>query len=258
VPLEGRELGRVHMTRKYKNPPIIEAVCEFQIAPTVPWDLTIHGLIYEKIQKEFPHKEQRLIQNIELAQTPEGINQRVITSERSIFFTEDKRICVQIGSHLLVINCLRPYPTWQGYSPSIHHAFNTLLELIEFKELEKISLRAVNRIDIPDSSFDISHYFEFRPFMGPNLPTQIANFIIGCSIVYADERDTCKIQLMNAVPQSPDSSAFILDFDYFLAKPRSIASSQALEWVDDAHLRVDDLFEGCITDTLRELFVEDN
>ena len=245
------------MTRKYSNPPIIEAVCEFLIAPDIPWDLTIHGLIYEKIQKEFPHKEQRLVQSIELAQTPEGINQRVITSERSMFFTEDKRICVQVGSHLLVINCLRPYPTWEGFSPFIHRAFNTLLSLIDVKELEKISLRAVNRIDIPASSFELSDYFEFRPFLGSNLPKQILNFIMGCSIAYADARDTCKIQLLNAVPQSADSSAFILDFDYFLAKRRSVSSSQALEWVEDAHLRVDDLFEGCITDTMRKIFVED-
>ena len=33
---------------KYKKPPIVEALCEFQFISDRPLDLTLHGLIYEK------------------------------------------------------------------------------------------------------------------------------------------------------------------------------------------------------------------
>ena len=66
------------MPKKYRNPPLIEAVIEFRIMPDSPWDLTIHGLIYEKIKKTFPHKEQRLIQEVDINQGPKGIEQEYV------------------------------------------------------------------------------------------------------------------------------------------------------------------------------------
>ncbi|MGQ0654564.1 MAG: TIGR04255 family protein [Betaproteobacteria bacterium] len=46
------------MPKKYKNPPIIEAICEFRFSETSPWDLTIPGLIYELVKDKFPKRVQ--------------------------------------------------------------------------------------------------------------------------------------------------------------------------------------------------------
>ena len=42
------------MSRRYKNSPIIEAICEFQFEENSEWDLTIPGLVYDRVQNEFP------------------------------------------------------------------------------------------------------------------------------------------------------------------------------------------------------------
>jgi len=244
------------VTRKYRNPPIIEAICEFRLPYTVLWDLTIHGLMFEKIQKEFPNKTQQLIQNIEVTQTPQGLQQQIVTSEQSIFSTPDKKILVQTGPHILAINCLEPYPTWERFKPQIEHAFMALTSILEVKELERISLRTVNRIVIPQSPIILSDYFEFRPFLGEHLPRQPISFVQACSFDFYDERDICQIQLTNVVPNTAESVAFILDFNYSLAKPRSISAVDALEWVDTAHFKLNEMFEGCITDRLRSIFDE--
>ena len=89
------------MSRKYPNPPIIQAVCEFHLTPDSKWDLTIPGSIYEKVSKEFPNKEQRLIQEVDTTQNPQGIQQQVRTSERVLFLTDDRKTFIQIGPHLL-------------------------------------------------------------------------------------------------------------------------------------------------------------
>lgn len=39
-----------------KNPPLVEAVCEFQFVPESKWDWTIPGLLFEKIGKEFSER----------------------------------------------------------------------------------------------------------------------------------------------------------------------------------------------------------
>jgi uncharacterized protein (TIGR04255 family) len=48
----------------------------------------------------------------------------------------------------------------------------------------------------------------------------------------------------------------MLDIDYFLANPRAVDISDALSWVEEAHGRVEEVFEGCITDRLRAMFEE--
>src|SRR2546425_12443479 len=76
------------MGRQYLNPPLVEAVCEFRFLPDTQWDLTIPGLMYEKIQDRFPHKEQRLVSDIEISQEGKEIKQQVRTSERMWFLVE--------------------------------------------------------------------------------------------------------------------------------------------------------------------------
>jgi len=244
------------MSKRYANPPIIEAVCEFRLTPDSKWDLTIPGLIYEKVSKEFPNKEQRLIQEVEITQSPQGIQQQIQTNERILFLTDDRKTFIQVGPHLLAINCLKPYPTWDGFKPRIENAFSALTDTVDVKGLQRIGLRYINRIEIPGQSVNLDDYFEFRPFLGQNLPQNVANFIVGCLLPFFDERDACRIRLTNAVPEKPESTAFLLDLDYFLAQPRAVSANQALEWVESAHQQVEEIFEGCITECLRKVFQE--
>jgi uncharacterized protein (TIGR04255 family) len=246
-----------HMPNKYRNPPLIEAVIEFRIMPDSPWDLTIHGLIYEKIKKTFPHKEQRFIQEVDINQGPKGIEQQVRVSERSFFFTNDKRMFVQVGPHLLAINCLKPYPTWSEFKPRIEEAFNALINSIDVKGLARIGYRAINRIEVPISPINLDDFFEFRPFLGTRLPQNMRSFMIGCVLPFFKERDLCKIQLTTGFAEIPSHSAFLLDLDYSLTRPEDISVNNTLAWVEEAHGEVNNIFEGCITDRLREIFQEE-
>ena len=50
--------------RRYKNPPIEEALVEFRFAPGQEWDLTIPGKLHEKVKDSYPGKprQQKLLQ----------------------------------------------------------------------------------------------------------------------------------------------------------------------------------------------------
>lgn len=244
------------MGRKYANPPVVEAVCEFRLAPDSTWDLTVPGLVYEKIKDEFPHREQRSIHEVEITQGPEGLQQQVRTTERVLFFSDDRKMLVQLGPRLLTINCLKPYPTWAGFRPKIERAFNALINTVEVKGLQRIGLRYINRIEIPTSPVKLEDYLEFYLFLGPRLPQDMANFIAGCEFLYENGRDRCKVQLTPALSSSPEYQALSLDIDYFLAKPRGVEVTEAIDWVEGAHDKVEDVFEGCINDRLRAIFQE--
>ncbi|RLA98417.1 MAG: TIGR04255 family protein [Deltaproteobacteria bacterium] len=245
------------MGRKYRNPPIVEAVCEFRLTPDTPWDLTIPGLFFEKVKSTFTQREQRVIQEVELSQEPQGLQQQIRTTERILLFTQDKKMLVQLGPRLLVVNALKPYPTWQRFKPLIETAWEGLKSVLEVRGLQRIGLRYINRIElpVPVEFVGISEYFAFYPFVGPQLPRNMVSFIIGGEFPYKEGRDRCRVQLTPA-PDSGDKSAFMLDIDYFLARSREIEVGKALDWVEEAHSQVEAVFEGCITDVLRKMFEE--
>jgi uncharacterized protein (TIGR04255 family) len=246
------------MNRKYNNPPIIESVCEFRLTPETKWDLTVPGFIYEKVKNEFPNKEQRSFQEVGFKQGHQGVKQVVSSKERMLFLTNDRRTFIQVGSHLLAINCLKPYPTWDKFKLYIEMAFKALLETVEIRSLHRIGLRYINRIEITASrhSFKLADYFDFRPFLGTRLPKNISNFTIGCVLPFPEMHAECNLQLTTAVPEGPNNCAFILDLDYYLSQSQTVASNDALGWIEKAHTTTEDIFEGCINDHLRQIFGE--
>jgi len=60
------------MKRKYKKPPIVEALCEFQFIPQEPYNLTIPGLFYDKIKEEFPIRQEQSGLSFNLLQMIKG------------------------------------------------------------------------------------------------------------------------------------------------------------------------------------------
>ncbi len=243
------------MGRKYKNPPIVEAVCEFRFSQDTPWDLTIPGLFYERVKDDFPHREQQIVSEVELTREPQGLRQRTVTSERILLFSKDRKRIIQLGPRLLVINVLKPYPTWQGFKPIIEKSWNYLLEIVEVRGVDRIGLRYINQIDSPSDTIELEEYFEFYPHIGKRLPQTLTSFIVGAEFSYDEEQDKCKVQLAPAIVHK-EKSALILDIDYFLARPQGIDISMVMDWIEKAHSRVEEIFEGCITDKLRKMFEE--
>ncbi len=243
------------MGRTYKNPPVIEAVCEFRLSQDTPWDLTIPGLFYERVKDDFPHREQRVVSEFEFTQEPHGLRQRAVTSERILLFSQDRKKIIQLGPRLLVINVLKPYPTWQGFKPIIEKSWNNLLEVVEVKGIERIGLRYINQFDHLSDTIELEEYFEFYPHIGKRLPQTLSSFIVGAEFSYDEDQNKCKVQLAPAIVHK-ERSTLILDIDYSLARPQSIDISMVMDWIEKAHGHVEEIFEGCITDKLRKMFEE--
>ena len=245
------------MGRRYAKSPIIEVVCEFRVDPATPWDLTTPGFIYEKISETFPHRESRVMQEVEITQQHGEVRQEVRSQERALFLAEDRRRFVQVGRHMLAVNALAPYPTWEVFFPLVEQALDALAGTADIEGLQRIGLRYINHIDIPSPGVRVDEYLEFRPYLGERLPREVAEFLLTCILPFAGGRDLCRVQSARSMTGEEDRNAtrFVLDLDYFLAKP-AVRLGKALEWVRAAHERAVEAFEGCITDKARELFGE--
>jgi uncharacterized protein (TIGR04255 family) len=242
------------MQKKYKNAPVVEAVFELRLKQDKAMDLTAPGRMFEKISKDFPIKEQRQLKEVEITQGPEGPNTITRDIERMFFLTADRLQFIQLGSNLMAVHCVKPYPTWAIFRQRIKQALSTLKDIAEIGEPERLGIRYINRIEIPLEKIDIDQYFEFSPNIGQGLPQMLAGFALSAVLPFKDNRDYCKIQLVNVLPESPGNSAYVLDIDYFMAKLGNVNSDQVMLWVDDAHSEVRRLFEGCITKKLMDVF----
>lgn len=247
------------MSRKYTNPPLVEAVCEFQFNSDSEWDITVPGLVYDKLKGDFPIRE-TLAHTVDVtiqAGAEEGIQQHLqAASERIRFWREDKQALVQVGPHLLAINHLRPYPTWEGYLPLIEMAYGAYVEVAQPKGIGRIELRYINRIEIPSPTISLEDYFQFYPYIGPNFPHEMGAFITGVQLAYDDD-NALRVQLANAPAERPDCSTIVLDLDYFLGIPQGLEIDGTSEWLQVAHDRIEQIFEASITDKLRSVFQEE-
>jgi len=94
------------MGKKYDNPPLIEVLCEFHLNSQFPWDIVYPGLIYNKLKKDFPNREQVQIQTLDVSADPRDSRQIIRIMDRIQFLNNDRNGVVQVGKDFLSINHL--------------------------------------------------------------------------------------------------------------------------------------------------------
>lgn len=245
------------MTKRYINPPIIEALCEFQFDQASPWDLTLIGQVYDELKETFPKKQQ--LQITFAAATTSEVSEQIGTIPMiplMRFLDNDGRVLVQLGQNLLTVNHLRPYTSWEDFFPLIEKVFNTYCEIAQPKSLQHIGVRYINRIDIPKSRINLEDYFKFRPLIPEDLPQDIGTFLIGVRLPSESSRDTLHIQLATANPEVIDALSLILEISYIFSNPGEVTLGSVLQRVDVAHKHVESAFESCLKEELKQLFGE--
>jgi len=242
------------MGQKYANPPVTEAVCEFRFPHEMAWDLTIAGRLYERVKNDYPKKEQRWVREVIVLLGPEGLREELLVAERGQFSSSDDGCAIQIGTRLCTINCLRPYASWGTFRPKIEETFATIRDISEATAIHTLNLRYINTIEVPDKNPDLKDYFRFLPIF-PEEGRLPSSFLIGIEYSFENDRDSCRVELTDAVTESDVSSAYLLNIDYFLAEEAGIPLDAVMGWIESAHERVEEIFEAIITDRLREQFL---
>jgi uncharacterized protein (TIGR04255 family) len=247
------------MGKQYKNPPIVEAVCEFRFQPGLAWNVDFPDKVFERVKHIFPNR--RTMQSFEatVALAPEGNQQQLRTSPRLQLLREDEKALIQIEANLLSVNHLKPYPTWQEFLPLIRQAFDAYLAVAEPKGIHRIGLRYINQIEIAGQQLTLEEVFNFFPTLNWQAPGQgFVAFSTEVHIPFDNAQDILKLRMGSGASNNPDTLAVILDIDYFTGKSGEVGFDQAFDWLEQAHLRVEDAFEGCVTDSLRKAFGEEN
>jgi uncharacterized protein (TIGR04255 family) len=240
----------------YRNAPLAEAVCEFRFLPGEPWDITFFGLLYEKVKPEYEIREKVTQIQSGGSPGPAGTFSMVFGSQETLRVSRpDRSSFIQVSPNILSVHHVPPYPGWAGFVRLIRFAFDAYIETAKPKAFERIGLRCINHIRIPGASVELADYFDFYPFVGPNLPKDHFDIICGMSTSFDEAQSILRI-ILRTIPSADESSVlpFMLDLDYFVQTPGRVGLADVTKWLEVAHTRMKGGFEGAIKDRLRAIF----
>ena len=254
------------MSKVYKNSPIIEAVCALSFDPNIPWEGTIPGALQAKLKKRFPKTKQLtnfqqvVAAGLNATQQP-VFQQQFRQAYRTQFLSEDEKSLVQVEPHLLSINHLAPYPTWQEFSPLIKQGISAFRAVAPTQNLSIAQLAYQNQIVIPGNRLSLADWFNFYFVASQGIASEesgVSGFAVGVQAPYEAGRDVLKIQLNSADHLENNTSVFLLQISYEVVQEGQLALEQVSGWLTQAHRRIEAAFEGAIKDDLRALFGVEN
>ncbi len=242
--------------RKYKNPPIVEALCEIQFKPQGEWNSNVPSLVHKGFLKEFPKSRKAKRLNIGVMASPQGMRQEVKEIDLTQFLKGDEKTLIQVGMNLLSINRLAPYTTWHELFPLIKKALKEYQKAANPLGIQTVGVRYINKCEIPAAVVELEDYLNFYPELNGPMRRIHGPFFVGVQIPYPDSNGIMKMELISTTPSQPERIAFLLDFDYIIINSASISLDNIANWIDTAHSHIEDSFEDCIKEPLRALFEE--
>jgi len=248
------------MTKRYKNPPLIEAVCEFRFDPSSPWDLAIPGLFYEQVKNSYPVK--RPISSIEVVVrsipnqqfAPLFVPPSVQQMDRIQFLGDDEKSVLMLGPHVISVHRLAPYTRWEDFEPTIARALDVYRDVAHPKGLGRIGLKFQNLINIPHRSIRMEEYFAFYPALGEALPQEHGAFLVGVVLPFDGGDNQLRLELQSGFPGKEDTYSVLLSLDYYSAGQNQVAWNDVKSWMTNGYARIEEVFEGTLLESTRTLF----
>jgi uncharacterized protein (TIGR04255 family) len=241
------------MTRaKYKNAPIEEALVELQfVAPAGrDWDWTLPGRLAAKFSDySGPPRSQQIVLGQHGAAALTGVHRVYLASP-------DGTKLLGLGGHLLSVHRLRPYVGWEELQPRVRTAAEVYSQALGLNTISRVGVHFINHISLPGPQVPLSECFTAVPQL-PDVkgeaPAILGTVLSRIESTYADT-SVLKVTLASQSDiAGPLAGKIVLDIEV----SRSIGEvgiAEALAIADDLHIKEGAVFEGSITDKLRDMF----
>jgi uncharacterized protein (TIGR04255 family) len=251
--------------REYRNPPVHEVIIDVQFHRSL--DEKVLRELRGRLAESFPHAEQMNQMQMVLAMGPGGTGyQNMVSQFGGWSFKKDETWTLQTAPTALTLHLVRPgqwpvgpYPGWSAAFDKFLGLHTTLADVYGPLEPKRAGIRYLNRIAIPQAD-DLSQWLEFK-VKAPSLLHDLYTFNLRQTWARAGEYDdiSATVGLAKIDVGDPALAAehqgVLLDIDVFnLWIEKTPSYTDLPDWFDRAHHVENEIFEGCITDALRERF----
>lgn len=241
--------------RKYRKPPVVEALCELYFSEST-WDDTAPGKFYDQVKDRFPRKQQQEVQEAQILLSHGGGAAAGVQRlpPRMQFHSDEDHRLIQLSRDLLVVNQLEPYPRFEDWEPTIYWALDIYRGVAQPKGVARIGLRYINRVVIPKAPMRMEDYFTIYPKLPEAMGEAHGAFMIRVELPGRTGNHDVLVTFGSAPASHPKETAHLLDL-YDILQPESMIPIEHVKSaVSAAHANLETAFEGSITDPLRTLF----
>lgn len=238
--------------RQYKNPPIQEALVEFQFDGPEDFDVTLFGQLYTQLQTHYPIKRIKHSLEHPIRLGPDGatpLPPRASSINRVQFFSADELDIAAVGVNVLSIHRLRPYTDWRQFKTQVREVHRAYGALAGKPQVRRIGVRYINVVDASDLN-RLQELLTMPVGLPAGLPDDLERFLFRFEARYDDRR-----QLLLTLAQQ-DEAGVVVDFDviYAATKDAPLDFDDALSEVEKLRDLERGAFEALITDEARRVF----
>ena len=245
------------MALRYRNPPLVEAICEvrFASAPGRKW--TEDGeMLHEQIRDRFPVRGTEHEMDLPIV-TPVALGSTSPSLARLQFVSEDGNTMVQVGPDVLAVNSLRAHVGWPELRDTLLQVLTDYRAIAAPLGLTSATVRYINRVEIPlERELSLDKYFSVLPGLPQGVPAAVSTFLLHTEVGYEDPTATFTFRFATT-ESTGEVAAFMLDYEHFAPGPAVPELDALAAWLDTGHDRIERAFYGSFTPmTHAEIFGE--
>lgn len=238
----------------YKYPPVTEAVIGVNF--TEDLNKTLLKSVSDKLAKNYPSHQpvQNISVNLDLS--PDAGKDRKTFTEIAEGHRRSSHDMTELAlalSNSLVVSQLAPYPGWVIFYKRFMRDWKHLKKTLGYRQIKRIGVRYINRIDIPVTE-EVVHHEQFLNVF-PRIPDMLSPLIAGAvqTISYFEDIK-CKLTLNSGVVESPilNHMSFLLDLDVGREIDVPQKDTDIFELLEKMRLKKNQVFEACISQRARD------
>lgn len=242
---------------KYKNPPIREAIFDVRFKFENQLEMSIFESFFKETQESYPKREILNTHTFSFeVKSGEGPKMGSSGGPKGLRLrSRDGTKFVQARIDGFTFSQLEPYGDWDSFFAEAKHLLDVYLEKTHPMYAERIALRYVNAIKIPEKNFELEDYFLTAPSIAKDIPQSLLNFFLRVMI---KDNKSDSVAIVNQTiedTKSIDTTTIIFDIDVFQANlrvdPNGAEAKEIIEALKDFRTRI---FEGSITKKTKDIF----
>ncbi|MBI4527520.1 MAG: TIGR04255 family protein [Deltaproteobacteria bacterium] len=241
----------------FKNAPITEAILD--IRATLPKDIKLENLlnVYDAVKLSYPNKRERIAFQGQFQFRPNILPElREVKGgpDGYLFSTADGKQTIQARLDGFTFNRFKPYDRWETFREEGRKLWTIYASVSNPKEVTRVALRYINRIEIPLPIRDFKDYIVTIPEIASGIPQGLANFLMRLVIPVDELQAVAIITESMEPPVANNVVAVILDIDVFRQGSFDIHSQAIWDIFENLHDLKNNIFFRSITEKAKELF----
>ncbi|MDE3015728.1 MAG: TIGR04255 family protein [Pseudomonadota bacterium] len=201
----------------YPKAPIIEAVLALQVLPCEGFNKSFYEDIKSELSKGYTSKDiDEMLLEFHIGEDQQNNSQ----SKKKVGIrleSPDGRYVIQARENGYAFSILNYYDRWETFSKDAYKYWNVYKRIFKPQKVVRQALRYINRIDIPETSFELKEYFKVYPHLfDDDINVKVAGFVMQAQIPLPQkEGGVANITQTVVQPTKPGCSSILLDIDVF-------------------------------------------